>query len=64
MCKDWHYDLSVIKSVLLLLNTFYNLCFTALSRIFHLCRADHEALVGENWRFQGKKPGNSCSKHR
>ena len=33
---------------------FFDLCFTALSRIFHLYQADHSLKVGENGRYRGK----------
>ena len=33
---------------------FFNLGFTALSRIFHLYRADHSSKVDENQRTRGK----------
>ena len=35
---------------------FFYLGFTALSKIFHLYRADRSSKVGENRRPQGKKP--------
>ena len=33
---------------------FFYLGFTALSRIFHLYRANHSSKADENWRTQGK----------
>ena len=41
---------------------FFDLGFTALSRIFHLYRADHSSKVGENWRTRRKTTWPSVSR--
>ena len=41
---------------------FLNLCFTAISRIFHLYQAYHSSKVGENRRTQGKTTWPSVSR--
>ena len=42
-----------------LLISFFYLGFTALSRIFHLCRADCSSKVGENGEPGEKPPDHS-----
>ena len=45
-----------------LIKIFFDLGFMALSRIFHLYRADHSSKVGENRRTQGKTTWLSLSR--
>ena len=44
------------------MDLFIYFSFTALSRIFHLYRADRSSKVGENWRTRGKTTWPSVSR--
>ena len=39
---------------------FFDMAFTVLSRLFHLCRVNHSVEIAEKWSSQGKNHLTCC----